>query len=115
MGQLQRSPQLVVGGVGGGHQQVLAQCAGEQVAAGGDQGHRGDHRVRAQITQFHGLQIDRTQLRGIRSRAVNRRACGQRDRSLISGQRAGQQRGGRRLAGTGFAYDGGQRTRAGGE
>ena len=115
MRQFQCGPQFVVGGLGGGHQQVLTQRAGEQVAAGGDQGHHGDHRVRAQIAQFHGLQIDRIQLRGIRSRAVNRRACGQRDRSLISGQRAGQQRGGRRLAGAGFADDGGQRARSGGE
>ena len=60
MGQFQRGPQFVVGGFGGGHQQVLTQRAGEQVTAGGDQGHRGGHRIGAQIAQFHGLQIDRT-------------------------------------------------------
>ncbi|KFI92579.1 hypothetical protein BSTEL_2162 [Bifidobacterium stellenboschense] len=69
------------------HREVVAQRAGEQVAA------RADHRD------------------GARQRLAGKRRdldAGETQRAGVSGERAGEQRGGRRFAGTGDADDGGE-------
>ena len=58
----QRLPQLVVGGVGAGHEQVVAQGAGEQVAVRGDDGDFAGERCCgevADLVRFQGFTVIR--------------------------------------------------------
>ena len=76
--------------IGQGHQKVLPRrCAGKQMAAGTDQGDGSGQCLAGQVGCLGAVQ---------------------RERASVSGQRTGEQRGGRGLAGTGDADDGGELT-----
>lgn len=80
--------------IGQSHQKVLTQSTGKQMATGTDQGDGSGERLSGQVGYLDVVQ---------------------RKRALVSGQRAGKQRGSRGFAGTGDADDGGELTGVGSE